>query len=184
MKKVIIIAIFLILAWQGHANAGHYYLGPLLGYDVLTGQAGRQLDDGLSCGILAGYRLNESAAVEISISFSAHDDVVDDRGAYTIDLWSYLIGPKFSFPCKGMMLYGTAGLGLYPIDFRFEPENTGQTPRKDDDTESGVYAGCGVDVPLIDRIFLGFDIKYHRIFNDNILDGDAISTQVRLGFYL
>jgi hypothetical protein len=37
---------------------------------------------------------------------------------------------------------------------------------------------------LIDRIFLGFDIKYHRIFNDNILDGDAISTQVRLGFCL
>lgn len=182
MRKKIGIALFMCLSCAVNAHAGGCYIAPALGYDVFTGDAGRLSDDGLSYGLCIGYRLNESIDLECNVLYSSHDDVVDNQGATTVDIWSGLIGPKFIFPFQGTRPYISAGMGLYPLNFRFEPENTGRSPRTDDDTESGVYAGVGIDLPLSDTMFLGFDIKYHHIFNDNILDGDMIGTQLRVGF--
>lgn len=180
MYKTIGIMVILCLVSLQSAQAGGFFIGPTLGYDVLTGSAGRRADDGLALGLAAGYRLNATVDLELAAGYSSHDDVVDDRGASTVDVWSCRIGPEFAFPWRDMRLYATAGVGIYPLDFKFEPENTALPARRDDDTESGVYGGIGIDMPLTETFRLGIGLTYHHIFNDNILDGDMIGTQVRL----
>jgi len=179
-RKIIAILVF----WQittSSALAGQFTAGPCLGYNAPTGKAGKQVDDGFAYGIYAAYAIHPTTSVELHALYSSHDDVVDDRGAYTIDMWSFLIGPRIGFPCRGVILALALGLGFYPLDLHFEPEGTGRPPRRDDDTESGVYIGGAVDVPLASAVVLGFDVKYHALFNTDILDGDVLSTQVRIG---
>jgi len=181
VKKVLVILAFCqimassALAWQ-------FSVGPFLGYNAPTGKAGKQVDDGVAYGMYAAYAINSTASVELNALYSSHDDVVDDRGAYTIDMWSFLIGSKVGFPYRGILLALTLGLGFYPLDLHFDPEATGKPPRRDDDTESGVYIGGAIDVPLGSAVVLGFDVKYHALFNTDILDGDMLSTQVRIGY--
>lgn len=182
MNKTIGIMVILCLVSLQSAQAGRFCIGPTLGYDVLTGSAGRRADDGVAYGLTAGYRLNATVDLEVAAAYSTHDDVVDDRGASTLNIWSCTIGPKVAFPWRDMRLYATAGVGIYPLDFKFEPEGTGLPARRDDDTESGIYGGIGIDMPLSATLRLGIGLTYHHIFNDNILDGDMIGTQVRLSY--
>ncbi len=180
VRKVLFIAAFCLIM-ASSALAGQFTIGPCLGYNAPTGEAGKQVDDGFAYGLYAVYAFHPTASVELNAVYSSHDDVVDDRGAYTIDVWSFLIGPKIGFPCRGILLGLKMGLGFYPLDLRFEPEGTDKPPRRDDDTESGVYVGGAVDVPLASTVVLGFDVTYHALFNTDVLDGDMLSTQVRIG---
>jgi len=180
--KVVVVVQALCLIMASSALAGQFTLGTCLGYNAPTGEAGKQVDDGVAYGMYAAYAINSTVSVELNAVYSSHDDVVDERGAYTIDMWSFLIGPKVGFPYRGMLLALTLGLGFYPLDLHFEPEGTGKTPRRDDDTESGVYIGGAIDVPLGSAVVLGFDVRYHALFNTDIMDGDMLSTQVRIGY--
>jgi len=182
VKKLLVIVQAFCLIMASSAPAGQFTLGPCLGYNAPTGDAGRQVDDGFAFGIHAAYAVSSTASVELNAIYSSHDDVVDDRGAYTIDMWSFLIGPRLGFPWRDMLLSFSVGLGFYTVDLRFDPENTGKTPRRENDTESGAYIGGGIDVPLGSMVVLGFDVKYHALFNTDVLDGDMLSTHVRVGY--
>jgi hypothetical protein len=164
------------------ARADTFSAGLILGYAVLTGDAGDVSDDGLCYGAYVDYFIDPSIAIEGAVLFSRHDDVVDDEGSHTVDVLSFLLGPRFMFSGSKMTPSISFGPSLYTIDYEFEPENGPGTPKKDDDTEAGLFASAGIRFPVTRSLSLSFDLTYHYVFNTDVLDGDMITSTIALGF--
>lgn len=175
-------AAFILLFTALPARAETVSAGLILGYAVLTGDAGDVSDDGLCYGAYADYFIDPAIAIEGTILFSQHDDVVDDEGSHSVDVVSFLLGPRFIFPQAKMTPSISFGPSLQVVDYKFDPENGPGTPKKDDDTEAGLFASAGIRFPVTGRLSLGFSLTYQYVFNTDVLDGDIITSTISLGF--
>jgi len=163
------------------ACAGNdFYVGAQVGYDVLTGNAGNEIDDGVSLGIFGGYMISEGISLEAGLTFSRHDDEPKKVGDETLDVISVLFGPRFIYYCKDMRVYMDTGFGIYNCDYKYRPELGLGYPRDESDFESGIYGGIGMDFPVSGRIHVGLDLKYHHVFDDEVLDGDMLAPVFRV----
>jgi opacity protein-like surface antigen len=128
----------------------------------------RQPDD--AClGVYGGYHFDRLLSLEASLTTASHDG----PGGYELDVTSLLIGPRLTGQVsRNLNLYGGVGLGFHFLD----PE------WGDDDTETGMYLGGGIEFPLQNNINLGMDLKYHVIFDDDEMDSDLVTLLLRLGF--
>ena len=183
--KVLLIGVLLLQATASIAAAQNWYLGAQLGQALLLGDSRDRVDDGISWGMFGGYRVNSHVRLDAALLYSSHDDEVQDLGDYTINILSFTFGPLFSTVVrKNVQLYGGGGLGIYVIDLTYEPEAQPGTPRDETDGESGIYACAGINFPLRENRYLGIDVRYHHVFEDELLEGDMITMLVRLGFDL
>lgn len=181
MKRIMLL-LFLILFSALPARAETFSAGLILGYAVLTGDAGDVSDDGLCYGAYADYFIDPAIAIEGTVLYSQHDDVVDYEGSHTVDVFSFLLGPKFVFPRPKMTPYISFGPSLYTVDYKFDPEGGPGTPKKDDDTEAGLFASAGIGLPVTRKMTLSFNLTYHYIFNTDVLDGDMVTSTIAFGF--
>ena len=183
--KVLLIGALLLQASPAIAAAQNWYLGAHLGQALLSGDSSDRVDDGISWGIFGGYRVNRNVCLDAALFYSSHDDEVEDPGAYTINMLSFTFGPQFSTMVgRYVELYAGGGFGIYAIDFTYEPEGEPGTPRDETDGESGIYGCAGMNFSLTKNMYLGFDVRYHHVFEDEVFDGDMITMMVRLGFDL
>ncbi len=187
MKAVMVLLVgaLLLPGSPAIAAAQNWYIGAQLGQALLTGDSADKVDDGISWGLFGGYRVNSTVRLDAALFYSSHDDEVEDPGDYTIKILSFTFGPQFSTAVgKNVELYAGGGFGIYSIDLKYEPEAQPGTPRDEADGESGIYGCAGMNFLLRDNMYLGIDVRYHHVFEDEVLDGDMITMMVRLGFDL
>jgi outer membrane protein W len=183
--KVLLISVLLFQASPAIAAEQNWYLGAQIGQALLIGDSSDRVDDGISWGMFGGYRINSNVSLDAALFYSSHDDEVGDPGDYTINMLSFTFGPQFSAVMRrNVELYAGSGLGIYTIDFTYEPEGEPKTPRDETDGESGIYGCAGMNFLLKKNMHLGFDVRYHHVFEDEVFDGDMITMMVRLGFNL
>ena len=120
--------------------------------------------------------MERQISLEASLITASHEYHIYHHGEDNIQVTSLVFGPRFSgMVGRNMEMYAGAGLGLYHID---------DNPGDENDTQSGLYLGGGIDFPLPQAMRLGLDLKYHALFDNNPLDGDIVTLLVRLGFDL
>lgn len=183
MGRRLILIVILSLVLPGALCAeSHFYGGIQLGYAVLTGDAGREMDDAFSPGIFLGHDLAKNTSIEASLMYSSHDDEVPDIGDYSMDVISLLFGPRFTYPLDTLAMYFGTGPGVYRVHYKYKPEFIPGIPRDETDVEFGVYLDLGFVFRLKEGRRLGFDMRYHHVIENELLDGDMMTIGVRVVF--
>ncbi|MCD6571362.1 MAG: porin family protein [Deltaproteobacteria bacterium] len=178
---VITLCLLILASFSSMAYADNgFYAGAQLGYAVLTSDAASEMDDGVSLGIFGGYMISEDISLEATAAFSRHDDEPKKCGDHSLDVISVLFGPRFIYYFKDMRVYMDAGFGIYNCDYKYRPELLPGYPRDENDFESGIYGGIGMDFPISGRIHVGLDLKYHHVFDNELLDGDMLTPVFRI----
>lgn len=176
MKKVFVLpALCCMLLTAGTALAANpLYLGIQLGPEFITDDDSG-LDDAVAFGVYGGYRLDYLLSLELSLTSASHD--ADHHSDVELDNTALLFGPRLNAGVgRGATLYAGAGLGIYFFEL--------DTPVGDDDeTETGLYLGAGMEFPIQSNVKLGLDFKYHAMFDsDDSIDSDLLTLMFRVGF--
>lgn len=177
MKQLTVIPVTvlaLMLACPLHA-AGPWYAGVQLGPELVT-DSDADVDNAAAYGVYGGYRLDRLVSLESSLTTSSHD--IEGVGGADLNITSLLLGPRLNgYASGGVNLYVGAGLGIHFLDFDYRGGD-------DSETETGLYLGAGMEFPLQRGMSLGFDFKYHVLFDDDDFDSDLVTLMFRLGFDL
>lgn len=174
MKRACIIVFLCAVLAAGSASAAdNLYLGVQLGPEFITDDH-NALDDAAAFGVYGGYRLDQLISLEGSLTYANHD--AEHHSDMEIDNTALLFGPRLNAKAgRGVTLYAGAGLGMYFFD----------ADHGDDETETGIYLGAGVEFPLQSNVDMGVDFKYHALFDsDDSIDSDLVTLLVRVGFDL
>ena len=177
MKKLTVIpVIVLVLLMTGSLRAeNNWYAGIQLGAEALT-DSHDDVDDAVAFGVYGGYKIDRLVSLEGSLTTANHD--VDGSGDPEIDITSVLFGPRLTGHLENNLnIYAGAGLGIYFLDYESRVYD-------DSETETGLYMGAGMEVPLQRGINMGLDFKYHLLFDDDMIESDLITLLVRVGFDL
>lgn len=177
MKKMLML-IAALAAFSSAAPlhaASRTYVGLQIGPEFVT-DSDTDLDTAVAFGVYGGYRVDRLLSLEASLTTAEHD--FDAPGGSDLEVTSILFGPRINGRTTGgLTVYAGAGLGVHFLDYD-------RRPGDDTETESGIYMGAGMEVPLQRLMSLGVDFKYHVLFNDDDFDSDLVTILVRLGFDL
>jgi opacity protein-like surface antigen len=194
MKRVVILAVAALLVVGLHSVSyaqGEVLVGAKLGYSSPTGDFGTDFDGGFVYGLFGEVAYSDWLSLEGSLVRHTHDESEEGLGDLfpmnllmsmfpgigeehfggetRLNLNEITVNAKFYFPVEGFRPYLTAGVGAY--FWKLEVENLGDST----ETDFGINGGGGVLFPVTERVYIGADARYTRVYTQIAADEQSLT---------